>query len=76
MVAQDLIFGVFCELQVKRVVFDNLELKRRNPTSRRLNVATSSRFLPQNHKNQWKTNFEASKNVQTKVRTGAQKAEQ
>ena len=42
------------------------------PTSRRLNVATSARFLPQNHKKQWKLNFEVSKNV----RTGARKVEQ
>ena len=103
MVAQDLISGVFCELQVKRVVFGNLELKRRSrrktgsniatfqchdvatsrrlvnrekltsdPMSRRLNVATSLRFLPQNHKKQWKLNFVALKNVRTKARKAKQ----
>ena len=91
---------VFCELQVKMVVFGNLELKRRSgrkleatsrcsnvvtsqhlingekstsdPTSRCLNVATSLQFLPQNHKKQWKPNFEASKNVWTRVRKAEQ----
>ena len=43
MVAQDLIFVVFCELQVKRVVFGNLELKRRSRRKTGSNVATFQR---------------------------------
>ena len=36
-------------------------------TSRRRNVATSSRFLPQNHKKQRTPNLEASKNVRRRA---------
>ena len=40
MVAQDMVFVVFCELQGKRVVFGNLELKRISRRKTSSNVTT------------------------------------
>ena len=60
-----------CDVATSRRLV-NREKSISDPTLQCLNVATSLRFLPQNHKMQERPNFEASKNV----RTGARKEEQ